>query len=361
MMAITLATGRNQRWWPRAVVAMVSMSMLLATQAPADAAATHVSYVINAHPDDEMNMWSLIEGSSGNFKVFAFMTQGEQTSACATDWYEEGTGEINPLTGVGQPGTWGRNSPNCYEGRRRSTLNFLADISAQDPAIPGTFADRGTVTISNQYGLAWPINEHAGGSYIANKVRVLEDTGGRGVVLFFDLGDGDLGVDEIRWAVAAMRNNKSLLKIPTTLPERNAIGNYRVGNSAYSNCRQYDHVDHRRVHEALWNHDMFDARQHGRTCGSDPDRDTTRTKVITATIHTFMFEVVSTQRVGKFDRRYGWLFGGDNHPGGWYNRTFLNGPTSATASPPDCGHPTSVLYRCGSTGSRVQHFWTRFS
>lgn len=170
--------------------------------------------------------------------------------------------------------------------------------------------------------------------------------------------------------MAAVRANKGTFGIPTT--EAAAIGIYRnPGGYGYPNCDPYGHSDHTAVHSALWNFDMLAAPQYGRTCGSDPDRDTTLTRSMSSgTTHSTWFTSPST-RTGLFHDYYGWLYHdviASNH--------HVGGATTTTASPPWCGRaaqpdPISTTpeneaqidqtYECGAIFTTVQHYWRRFS
>ncbi len=125
-----------------------------------------------------------------------------------------------------------------------------------------------------------------------------------GKLIFFDLGDGDVTAEEVRWAVEAVRGNKSLLGIPTTMPETNAIAPFRHDGSI-PNCAFYDHNDHKAVHVALWNYDLINGNQYGRTC--DGDVDVFRTNTIPASEHSATIAMSLYQRVGPLQRRYGWM------------------------------------------------------
>lgn len=79
---------------------------------PAAAAPSAISYIVSAHPDDEWATWGLVKGAANNYKVFVFLTQGEETTHCQTAASQSGLALANrtgpysyqgPDSPVGQP------------------------------------------------------------------------------------------------------------------------------------------------------------------------------------------------------------------------------------------------------------------
>ena len=52
----------------------------IGTVEAAYAAPGKIEVIAMPHPDDEMEVWSQIQGSTANYKVFAYLTRGEETS-----------------------------------------------------------------------------------------------------------------------------------------------------------------------------------------------------------------------------------------------------------------------------------------
>lgn len=123
-------------------------------------------------------------------------------------------------------------------------------------------------------------------------------------VLFFDLGDGDVGAAEVEWAIKAIKANKALLGISTSYTDYNGIAAFS-NQGEIAECAPYGQVDHRAVHVAFFDYDMNIGRQYGRTCTSDPD--SSRTTDIGSSYNEQQFAATSTTRTGQFQRRYGWL------------------------------------------------------
>lgn len=305
---------------------MFATAMAVAVPPRAEAASTLISYLVMPHPDDETGVWSLVTGSTDNYKVIIFMTEGEASSACRTA--AEGTGGgpywyQGPSSPVGQPnyaeinprGTganlWaGRWTSTCSTARIESTLSFLEAKAAADSTAPGNFpsagSPSGTFSFSGNTSAGIPPRrEDNGNTYTSRTARVYNATNGRGKVIFFNLGDGDLKKEEVRWAIAAVRANKSALGIPN-YGERNALGAFR-NNVSGIGCDVYDHPDHASIHTALFTYDMIAGRQHGRTCSNDPDVDPTRTASIPLQEHYDLRAMSGNTAVGIFQRRYGWL------------------------------------------------------
>jgi hypothetical protein len=303
---------------------VVLVGLLSTVLAPdfAGAAPVQISYITAAHPDDEFSLWSLVTGSTGNYKAMIYLTQGEQSSACQTAaegattgagpyWYQGPTspvlqpnyGEINPVGATLWAGRW---TALCREGRRNSTMAWLDAKAASDGAIPNGFTLRGTYSFPGNTSAGLPPQRFDGTSVpIESRTATVYDvSNGMGKLIFFDLGDGDLTKEEARWALEAVRNNKATLGIPTTMPDTNAIAPYRHDGS-YSNCATYDHPDHAAAHQALWNYDMINGKQYGRTCATDPD--VFRTNSIPTAEYNATIAMSGTQRVGVLQTRYGWL------------------------------------------------------
>lgn len=313
----------------RRSVLVLALLALLATAAPAlgqDAPPqTRLRYLVMPHPDDEASVWAHVVGSSSDHLVVVYATRGEETSGCRAaaegggpHWFQgpaspvgqPDLGEVNPL-GTGT-GLWhGRWTETCRRARIASTLAFLDGEAAHDPALPGGFPSVDEPTSSHVMpgrtrGGALPGRVDNGVAVPTSEVLVYAAANGRGTVLFFDLGDGDTTPSEVEWAMRTVRTRADELGLPD-LPDGPAIGAYRNGTPAWD-CALYDHPDHRAVHVALDQWELVDAPQLGRTCSHDPAADPALTAVVPDDVFVGLAEVAEDgQRVGSFQRRYGWL------------------------------------------------------
>lgn len=279
-------------------------------EAPPASASTQISYIVAAHPDDENTLWSLVTGSSGNYKVFVVLTHGESTAHCLT--LDQGTtaggggpysfegpnntaagqpdyGEVNPLGSTGNPwqGKW---KAACRDARRKSMFAFLNQQAINDASIPnGTWTCTTTADFSGLTpdpagpatgGLDPTGLDTNGARVVSRKATVCNASNGtHGKVIFWDLGDGDLTEAEVLWAVQKTRANKSVLGIPTNLPDFNAVVPFvhnvdANGVPLYSGCEPYPNRDHLRVHNVAYSQDIAPGKQWGRTCSNDTDSQT---------------------------------------------------------------------------------------
>lgn len=271
-----------------------------------------ISLIVMPHPDDESQAWSLIENSTTNYKVFAYMTTGDETGFCRPAAYSSALrvdlGEIAPH--FEPTGKW---TSSCKESRIGSTLNFLNAMSTKDSSIPGGFEYSSFSTIELPKNGYSPERKDDGVTIDSPNVRVYTATNGMGKVLFFDLGDGDLTADEVTWAITSIQSNRSILELPSDLPFYNAIGPF--ANSGYKSCAVYAHVDHKAIHTALFHKDFkLSGYQTAATCATDPD--VVRTKKVTNDSWTNIWGVdsASYQRIGFGQQYYGWLNSGTR---GW--------------------------------------------
>lgn len=175
-----------------------------------------------------------------------------------------------------------------------------------------------------------------------NRIRVWNDASSlnRATLVQFDLGDSDLTKEEVQWAVDRLMQRRSYYGIPN-LPWQRAFTNFD-NFALYTSCDRYSHPDHRRVHEAFFDtsypyaYGRFTAHL-GHTC--DTDVDFTTSWGYPSSWRNYFYELGSgsdPQRIGPWQRRYGWLVGS------WLRREAWD---SAAAPDPKYGN--------------VQHFWTR--
>jgi len=158
----------------------------------------------------------------------------------------------------------------------------------------------------------------------------------------FDAGDGTLNEAKVSDMIYVTRENVAPGRFPV-LPENDIIGTPYY-NSDDPSAQYYSHVDHRAVHQALWNNDFgLPGHQYGRTSHGDPDRG------LIASISTSTYQLFtgvdsgSCQRTGALQRAYGWV--ACSLPGN------MNGcPGSWDRAEQD----SQAIF------SRVQHWWFRF-
>lgn len=220
---------------------------LLVTPVTSSYAATasprQMSYIVIPHPDDEFETWSLVENSSANYKVFIVATRGESSGYC------DDAGFYTPEA--------------CKAGRLQMFRNYLTQMSYTDPTIPGSFS--WTPSVSTYM----PSN---GVAVSSTRVDVWVDSQGRGAIVAYDLGDGNLTADEVSWAVKTTKNYRTTLGINSYLKNYNLIGAFSNIHNEYG-CHIYNHPDHRAVHQAVWNVDFDFSYQAAATCSGDPDAD----------------------------------------------------------------------------------------
>lgn len=296
------------RWRPRlALLAVLALTAITAcTQSDTSAGdPTELRYVLSPHPDDEFQAWSLLEDTPDAYTVFIMLTRGEETRFCEPDTYAA-EGYDEGLEPPAEPQPEGRWTASCTRARLASWVTFMEAMAAEDPGLPGDFAD--PVTAGPFAAAGTRICRHdddrelCGQDQRTGKVWV--DSSDRGALVSFDLGDGDLTADEVAWALETVRDHREDLGLDTELPESGIIG-ASFANRDHPDCFAYDHPDHHAVHEALYEHDFGAGPQTAATCRSDPRAD--RFETVTQASVEAAFEVDGEQRVGAHATAYGWL------------------------------------------------------
>lgn len=300
---------RRIRWGSLAVTLMLVTAggTLIPSTAAQATGETQMSYILVPHPDDEFQAWSLIENAPSNYKVFVVATRGEATQFCDPTiyplGYQPGYGEV-----ASAPSPTGKWTPSCVTARQNSMVGYLTQMSAADPTIPGSF---GPMTTYGPFpGGTTAICRTVAGTPTCGAaertVDVWVDSLGRGAIVNFNLGDGDLTSPEATWALNTVINNRAALGINSTLPNYNALGAF--SNTAYS-CFSYAHPDHKAVHTALWNNSFGLVYRAAATCASDPDQS--RAQTVTPSSVTAAFQLSGSgptaTRIGAHVKRYGWL------------------------------------------------------
>lgn len=321
-------------------------------------AATVTDVYLMAHPDDELQLWSLVDlyGDNANVhKVFALLTRGEQTSHCtSTALSAFNPGEVAPVPPPYQFGMW---SAECEEARINSTVGFMRDTGSLYTAMDRAFSERSRASFGTYIptrpcrsdrtddgpdGVDGSLNSALCSNFTAaDDVRVFNGAASFTTLLFFNLGDGDLTENEVAWAVNRIKNNRSTLGLPR-VPIRYLVGNF--ANSGNARCSVYAPEDHKNVHDALFLQNLGVTEQRGSTCSSDPNAS--RSQATDENTWNLLFKsahkLVATS---THDRYYGWLIGG-----------LWSSPYSPSTS--------SCLYFWGGQRNCVfsqrQDFWTRF-
>jgi hypothetical protein len=264
-------------------------------------------YVVVPHPDDEFQVWSLIE----QYTVFVVLTHGEQTEYCEPSEYE--TSAQPDLEHPADPLPTGRWSPACSEARQNSLLRYLGDMSATDARIPGDFAPPvRTAPLPLTDG---PVCRSDGADECTSAdstAEVFVDRRNRGAVVFFDLGDGDLTEDEAVWGIRTALDQRAALGLDTSLPVSAVLGAYAdddggTGGSSGQRCFPYAHPDHLALHRALWNVDFHAGLQAAATCADDPHRSIAAT-VSDAAVDAAFRIGEGGERLGAHVKNYGWLW-----------------------------------------------------
>ncbi|WP_423916535.1 hypothetical protein [Candidatus Poriferisodalis sp.] len=309
-----------------AVVAAVAVWFIVFADA---GDSNQMSYIVVPHPDDEMQAWSLIEDTTGNYKVFIMATRGEQTFYCGSPGYDEGTGEIAP-----DPWPAGKWTPSCESARKNSFFGFMEHMAAGDSGLPSSYTYEGVKGPFDTLGTEICRYDDAddNGACVPDLTAEVW-TSPMGAVVWFNLGDGDLTLDEVVWAVTTVRDNRRSLGINDSLENHNLIG-ASYWNGTYSGCSDYAHSDHLAIRDALWHTDFDMGYQAVPTCRFDPA--VSRSQQVSYDRFHEAFEASRTTRIGAHPVHYGWMLGGE--PGYW----------------PGAYEGQDIEFH------RNQHFWIRF-
>ncbi len=322
----------------------------------ASAAQDGIYAIFVAHPDDEADALAGTDSLSSKHKVIVVLTRGEADAACTiggfpqsyqgpshpTDPNSYDRGEIPPPYPITD-----RYTVECENNRINSFLHFMGAIGSKDPSMPTGYSARslsGSAAAPPEHTRSTgpPTRYDDATARPGNRVRVWNDASGqnRATLVQFDLGDSDLTKEEVQWAVDRLIQRRAYYGIPN-LPWHRAFTNFD-NTPRYPSCDVYRHPDHRRVHEAFFDTSYPYAYGHfathrGRTC--DTDVDPTASYSYSLDWRNYFFELGSgsdPQRIGPFQRRYGWLIPS------WLRREAWD---SATSPDPKYGN--------------VQHFWSR--
>ncbi len=267
---------------------------------------------VSPHPDDEFQMWSLIQDRPHEYKIFVFLTRGEESRFCEPETFKKVfRGELGEIAPIPLPA--GRWTEDCQEGRIDATIGYLADMSQADPTVPGDFEEPRNFEIPVEDGAPLP-----GGQQLCRMdgednqvcdasvrdVRVWLDSEDRGAVIFFNLGDGDLTVDNVELALRTLLDSREDWGLAPELEVGTLVGAFANDGSKW--CFSYPHPDHLAVHEALRNIDFKVGPQMGATCFLDPNQKMSAFVNRKSTRASFNIDA-DGNRLGAHEQRYGWL------------------------------------------------------
>lgn len=290
--------------WSIAFVAIAAVTAsLLALAFAATTPQRTVVLAVLPHPDDEFQMWSLLEDTPDQYKIFVSLTYGEQTYHCDAEGLAAGLqterGELAP-----QPPPEGRWSRECEQARMTSLLGFLGEMSEADDSIPGDFDDwRSVGPLADDGTPICRTDEVEDCSSERRSIRIAEDRQGRGAVVFFDLGDGDLTESEATWAIRQLVASHGEWDLDVEDRIAAIIGAFANDSAS---CFEYSHPDHMAVRAALWNTSFGGGPQIGATCFTDPAQRYS-VFVSRAAADQAFARGQDGERLGAHGRHYGWL------------------------------------------------------
>lgn len=286
----------------------------------APAQPTRVLYMALPHPDDEFEAAGLYAHTPDAYKVFILMTRGESTYHCGAVGYA-----MSMLNGASAPSPvpQGMQTLSCEQARLDSWVGHFSAIAAADPSLPGDFGDPVTTPAFPAHGvqlarepraperppLAAPTpvtttpaaTTPAPTTFTDTTAQVWTDKEGRGALVAFDLGDGDLTSAKVAWAIRTVLANRPLFGVNTSLPDAGIVSAY--SNLSTSGCFIYQHADHFAVADALRQNDFGLRMQAVASCRNDAGVSTT------ASVPTDVLDAdyPPNGSVGAFARSYGWL------------------------------------------------------
>ncbi len=295
-------------------------------------APTGATIYVMPHPDDEFQFWSILERHPDDYTILVSLTRGEETRYCEPEnlheALQEDLGEVPPI-----PTPTGKWTAECEKARINSLLGFLESMGNVDSGVPSTFDAPKTVVPAPEPAdetICRVDDDMTECTQAQREAKIWLDTEGRGAVVFFNLGDGDLEVHEVAWALNSLLKNQETW-FDATRPVRSIVGSF--ASTPEAPCYSYPHPDHLAIHEALWNIDFGAGPQLAATCFLDP-RQTLTARVSPSSANAAFSLGASGERLGAHEIYYGWLHT-DTYP--------------------------LAHVRQSSLFHRVQSFWVRFA
>lgn len=274
---------------------------------PSSATPQKILYVAIPHPDDEFEAASQYADTPGTFKVFVLMTRGESTYHCEPVGYQ-----LSVLAGATPAAVTplGMRTASCEQARLASWVGYFTAMSAADPSLPGDFSPPVTTSAFPAHGAQLSREpralEHAKPGtatqpFADTTAQVWTDKQGRGVLIDFDLGDGDLTSAKVTWAMRTVLDNRAEFGIDPALPDDGLVGAY--SNLGDSGCFVYRHGDHAAVAAALRTSDFGLRGQQVATCRTDAGA--TETHAVPADELNAAYPLDGS--AGALAANYGWL------------------------------------------------------
>ena len=258
-----------------------------------------IMYVVSPHPGDEFQAWSYIENTPKIHKVFLMLTKGEQSAYCDKP-------ASNKLVGVKQPNPRpkGRWSPSCQQARINSFFNFLTKMGEADPGLPSSYNDLGVKgPFLDPNNIVCRKDRDENRCLLDKTVQVWSSK--QATVVWFNLGDGDLTVEEVRWAIATVLANKILFGIDNQLSDDGIVGASYYDRTTPASCSGDKHPDHLAVQNALKLSDFNIGWQASAICNADSGV-LIKASVSDKSYHQ-AFGKPPGQALGAFFKNYGWL------------------------------------------------------
>lgn len=284
----------------RAIVATLAGLVLalagvgVAPMSATAAAPTHLQYVVIPHPDDEWQAWAQVENDPTTYKIFVLMTNGEQSMYC--DSYG---------------GKW---SFACENKRLNSWAGFFSQMATTDATLPGALGAKYATRAFPANGVTICRDDATPCARSVRAAVVQNDGQGRGALVSFNLGDGDLTEPEVDWALDTVLANRAEFGIPN-LPVKNMVASFANNGGP---CYNYPHGDHRAVHLALYNRTYPVPAQLGATCSTPGS-----TMHVDKQVSERSIAAAWTATTGAFHKNYGWLGGYDIDRTGQYGSVFM--------------------------------------
>lgn len=263
---------------------------------------TRVDYIVVPHPGDEFQAWSLIEDDPTSYKVFILATRGEESSSCEPGAHRRAwQPRLEPPADPVPRGRW---TASCEKAALGSWVRFFTEQARSDPTLPSALRHTGSVrSLPDDAGRVCR-KDGDKPCRTNTSAEVWVDEVGRGALVAFDLGHGDLTRLEVAWAVRTVRQHRAELGLDISLSNGGLIG-AAFANRAYD-CVEHTDPDHRAVHEALYETDFNLGFQAAATCADDPDVAWSR--VVSPASADAAFAVAEDgTRTGSHTAAYGWM------------------------------------------------------
>lgn len=311
--------------WIVAVSAIIAIFVGMGVVAEQRSSADPVAIIfVNPHPDDEYQHWALLEKRPDIVSLVVLLTQGERTVFCD----EEGlrVGWQRDLEPAPRPLPEARFTESCTDARVNAFLSYFEDMATVDASVPGRFADPVTTQSFDDAEAVVCRLDDDDNCTVTTSAEVYRDLEGRGSLVIFDLGDGDLTVDEVQWALRAVIDILADDLLPRETRIAGIVGGYSTPYEGYWGCYTYPHDDHLAVDQALWQIDFGVGFQASATCATDPRRQLYARVSDEATDAAFATEPVprsrEVRRTGAHTANYGWLHS-DFYPVSRFGQTEL--------------------------------------